>query len=863
MWAGRVAAGGESSLFALERSPQGKGMQATGMQAKPAPTTNLLALPEGTELVGDFRIKRVLGAGGFGITYLADEKALARLVTIKEYFPAELAARQQNQSALPRSQDVAGDYQWGLDRFIDEAQTLARFDHPHIVRVHRYFRANNTAYMVLHFEEGGSFKSWLKGLKRAPRQAELDRMIAPLLDALEIIHKDNFLHRDIAPDNIMVRKDGSPVLIDFGSARGHIAAHSRTVSALVKPGYSPYEQYATTSSNQGPWTDIYALGATLYHAITGKRPPDAPSRVVDDEYVPAREAALGSYRSGFLGAVDQALKVEVGERPQSVAQWREALLAPEPQREPGRLGLRLPIARTLRRLRGVAAPEAAQPAPVEAARKAAARAAPEAAAPAPPDATLVLTDGPASLVPPPPDAPQPKGQLLDFIAALKRHRPPILAPGKKRRKGMRRAPAAPVPASPQAAAPAARRESLAQRLPAEPQFGLGYGPPPASTPAAPAREAKAEPKSAARAIPRLLMRRAPPKPRRAWRLPSRRWRSALVKVAAAVGIAGMAVAYQESMPRTVAKGAGVVASQGADLVAPVNLVGHQGPVIAATTSDEGRWIVSAGSDGTLRVWNAGSGALVRTIEIDEGAATALAVDDQRALTGHKGGTTVLWDLERAEKLATFQHGSSAITALAFTDDNSFAAAAKEGSVALFDIRAPTTPAVLLDGRESAGTMVAAAHTGGLLATAGNDTVRLWRAPAATLARSYRSSGGDVIALDISADGRALAAVAADGSVRIWRSSSSRAVRVIRAREGGRVSALAFGPEGMLAVAGDDGRVKLWNLRSGRIVRSLGAGPLRALSFSPDGRRLIGAGQDGVIRVWFLAAVPGPGGKQGL
>src|SRR5947207_3348464 len=119
------------------------------MQPNPASSTNLLALPDGTELVGDYRIKRVLGAGGFGITYLADEKALARLVTIKEYFPADFAAR-QNTSASPRSQEVAGDYQWGLDRFIDEAQTLARFDHPNIVRVHRYFKANNTAYMVLH-----------------------------------------------------------------------------------------------------------------------------------------------------------------------------------------------------------------------------------------------------------------------------------------------------------------------------------------------------------------------------------------------------------------------------------------------------------------------------------------------------------------------------------------------------------------------------------------------------------------------------------------------------------------------------------------------------------------------------------------
>ena len=273
--------------------------------------TNLIALPSGTELVGDYRIERVLGAGGFGITYLADEIALARLVTIKEYFPTDIAARDGGIDAAPRSQDCAGDYRWGLDRFIEEAQTLARFDHPNIVRVYRYFRANNTGYMVLHFEEGQSFKAWLKGLGRAPRQNELDGIIAPLLDALELIHKADFLHRDIAPDNIIIRKDGSPVLIDFGSARGEIASHYQDrVARWSSRATAPTSSTPTTSRQQGPWTDIYALGATLYHAITGKRPPDAPSRMVKDELVPAREAALSSYRAGFLKAIDKALALE-------------------------------------------------------------------------------------------------------------------------------------------------------------------------------------------------------------------------------------------------------------------------------------------------------------------------------------------------------------------------------------------------------------------------------------------------------------------------------------------------------------------------------------------------------------------------
>jgi serine/threonine protein kinase len=813
------------------------------MPAKPAPSENLLALPDGTELVGDYRIKRVLGAGGFGITYLADEKALARLVTIKEYFPADFAARQAT-NASPRSKEVAGDYQWGLDRFIEEAQTLARFDHPNVVRVHRYFRANNTAYMVLHFEEGGSFKSWLKGLKRAPRQAELDNMVAPLLDALEIIHKANFLHRDIAPDNIMVRRDGSPVLIDFGSARGQIASHSRTVSALVKPGYSPYEQYATTTSSQGPWTDIYALGATLYHAITGKRPPDAPSRMLSDEYVAAGEAALSSYRSGFLRAIDKALRLEVGERPQSIAEWRGDLLAPDPKRAPGRLGLRLPIARTLGRLSSVVAPALAKGDP-----------------PAPPEATVALTEPSPSLIPAPPDAPQPKGQLLDFIDALKKHRPPLLTPKKKNQA------AANTPRESDATPSRPRQPAVAQ-ADSDVPFGLGRkpapepAPPPASAPSLP-KKSTPQPRRAPRVLQRTAAkRRAPPRPRGVWRMPSRRWRGAIFKVGVAVAIASLAVAYQETAPRTQARGAGMVASQTADLAQTMQLAGHKGAVIAAASSDQGRWIVSAGADGTLRVWNAGSGALVRTIELDEGAPTALAVGDRRALAGHKGGAIVLWDLERAEKIGAFQLGTTAaVTSLAFTaDPNEFAAASQDGSVALFDTRTPSSPAMLLDGRNGAGTIVTASHGRGFVASAGADrTMKLWRTETESLTRTYRIPAGEIAALDIASDGRYLAAAITDGSIRVWSNSSSRAIRTFKTHQS-RAVAIAFGPDRLLATASDDGKVKVWNLRAARVVRTLSGGTsaLRALSFTPDGRRVIGAGQDGVIRVWSLDLAPANG-----
>jgi protein kinase-like protein/WD40 domain-containing protein len=792
------------------------------MQPNSASQSNLLALPDGTELVGDFRIKRVLGAGGFGITYLAEEMALARLVTIKEYFPADYAARRATKEAVPRSQDCAGDYKWGLERFIEEAQTLARFVHPNIVRVYRYFRANNTAYMVLQFEEGGSFKAWLRNLKRAPRQPELDQLLKPLLEALEVVHGGNYLHRDIAPDNIMVRKDGSPVLIDFGSARGEIASHTKTVSALVKPGYSPYEQYATTTRQQGPWTDIYALGATLYHAVSGKRPPDAPSRMVSDEYVPAADVALSSYRPQFLAAIDKALRLDVNERPQSVAVWRDVLLAEEPKRRRG-----LGLGRALERLR---TGDAAAPAPQPAAEAASAAAA--VPSPAPPATPAAAQPSPVNEPVPQPKAEiSQRGKVLDFFDAWKKKR--LAAPAKKTASNAKVAPA-----------PGPKEKAR------KPKRDIASAESAAKVAKAPVTDVLSVP----RPVPAVLARRAPkPQRVRGWRIPSRRWRSLAYKLLIGIGIASLAVAYQDKIPRVEGRGAGVVTSQATDLAPLARIAGHRGAVTGLATADQGRWIVSAGVDGTLKVWNSGSGALVRAIELDEGPATAIAVDERRALTGHKGGTIVLWDLERAERLASFQHQQAPISALAFIgDDDHFAAASHTNAVAVFAIRDPAAPVAIFEGQD-AGPTIAGARWVSLLAAAGGQDrgIRLWRTDTKSLTRTWRRHGEAVSALDITAGGRRIASGSVSGAVRLWSTSSSRPQRSFQAHQG-RVTSVVFGPEDrLLASAGEDGQVKLWDLRSGRPPKVFRghAGAVHAVAFSNDGRRILSAGQDGVIRIW--------------
>jgi len=284
-----------------------------------------LALATNTEIDSNYRLLRVTGSGAFGITYVAEDMTLATLVAIKEYYPSDFADRDATMSVRPRSERHKKTFEWGRASFLNEARTLARFRHPSIVRVTRIFEANSTAYMVMEFEQGQDFGAWLKGLGRPPTQEELDRIAASILDALGVMHAADFLHRDIAPDNIIIRSDGTPVLLDFGAARRAVAEVSRSITGIVKAGYSPPEQYSSDNRLQGPWSDIYALGATMYLAVTGRPPIESTLRVDKDTMAPAAKAA-GTFRPGFLAAIDACLKIRRSERPQSVAQLRQLLL---------------------------------------------------------------------------------------------------------------------------------------------------------------------------------------------------------------------------------------------------------------------------------------------------------------------------------------------------------------------------------------------------------------------------------------------------------------------------------------------------------------------------------------------------------
>ena len=283
----------------------------------------LHALPQGHRLQ-EYELVRVLGFGGFGMTYLGFDHNLDKAVAIKEYLPSDIATRTADHSVAPQASDFRGDFQWGLDRFLDEARTLARFDHRHIIKVHRFFEVHGTAYIVMEYAEGETLSAYLER-KGTLSEAELKGILYPILDGLEVVHGADFLHRDIKPGNIVLRaEDGSPVLLDFGAARQAIGAKSRSVTSIVTPGYAPIEQYSSRG-HQGPWTDIYALGGMCYRALTGQVPDDATDRMRDDPLIPVSQRCASQASQEFLSAIDSALSVDEGDRPQSVAAWRAVL----------------------------------------------------------------------------------------------------------------------------------------------------------------------------------------------------------------------------------------------------------------------------------------------------------------------------------------------------------------------------------------------------------------------------------------------------------------------------------------------------------------------------------------------------------
>ncbi len=282
-------------------------------------------LPEGT-IIGGLEITGLIGEGGFGIVYLANDSGLQRQVAVKEYMPSSLAARASGSNDVQvKSERHAETFKAGLKSFVNEARLLAKFDHDSLVKVYRFWEANGTAYMAMPYYEGPTLKRALAEMTQPPDEAQLREWLHPILDALAVMHHAHCFHRDIAPDNILLTASG-PLLLDFGAARRVIGDMTHALTVVLKPGYAPIEQYGDSPNMaQGAWTDLYALACVVYYAITGKAPMSSVERLMGDRLQPLSRLAAGRYSESFLRSIDAALGVRPQERPQDVAQFRSLL----------------------------------------------------------------------------------------------------------------------------------------------------------------------------------------------------------------------------------------------------------------------------------------------------------------------------------------------------------------------------------------------------------------------------------------------------------------------------------------------------------------------------------------------------------
>jgi serine/threonine protein kinase len=282
------------------------------------------ALPEGSRLE-NYKIVRTLGAGGFSFVYLAHDDNETPVV-IKEYLPSALAVRLDG-SAVPKvAMSDAARFRYGLKCFFEEGRALARLQHPNVVRVLNFFRANDTVYLVMRHERGRSLKQHILSRKGAlPDEVWVRSTFAQLLNGLREVHANKLLHLDIKPGNVFLREDGSPLLIDFGGARQTLSAEGVMLPLTYTPGFAAPEQYAR-QGELGPWTDIYSVGATVYACLASAAPQAAHERLEKDELKPARRAWADKYSTLLLDIIDWCLRLDHLERPQSVLGLQKALL---------------------------------------------------------------------------------------------------------------------------------------------------------------------------------------------------------------------------------------------------------------------------------------------------------------------------------------------------------------------------------------------------------------------------------------------------------------------------------------------------------------------------------------------------------
>jgi serine/threonine protein kinase len=725
-------------------------------------TASVNALPVKYRLE-EYTIERVLGIGGFGITYLAGDTRLGAQVAIKEYFPQAYAHRDQTKTIHPNTQADTGDaenYRWGLQEFLKEARALAQFKHANIVRVLRFLEANGTAYMVMEYEEGESLSAHLARHGGFLAEPALLNIFLPVLTGLQAVHDTGLLHLDIKPDNIYLRRSGPPMLIDFGAARQR-RGEGRSEKVALTPGYAALEQYPGYG-DLGTWSDVYSMGATLYRCITGKEPLDARERdrglkkLRVDPLVPATRFDRPHYSAHIRACVDAATSLRPEHRPTSARALQNGLMGKEMvdrpkvvadnvySRGPGFVGVvdvkddgkkkrriipRGPLERLLVFLVFVAVLIVA---PVR----------------------IMLALGYLT-----------EDEMYDHIDTLQRATlgNARLATRYVEEKvlGITRPPeyTAPAPVTGAASRP---RPAKVEDKPVAP-FDAAKQPGGNQTLAAAAMAVAflQDGKTLAVALETgaVELRNA-----ESGALTRAFWR--------ATGAPGVVAASPDG--RRLAFAAGDHTIQVWDMERQVflaELAAHVEQVIALAFSPDGRQLASVGRDQNAFLWSADSGELKHDLgrPKSEPLAVAFAPDGKRLAVGDSAGGIRYWQLDGLRDIAYVPTRDQAITALAYSPDGKwFAVGSEQGYLGLWDVSGRHPDRVL----EAAPDMVHAlafSPDSKWLLVAGSDTaLQLWEVETARLDRQYAGGNHQTYAVALAPDGGRIAAAGIDRKLTLWR-----------------------------------------------------------------------------------------------
>jgi serine/threonine protein kinase len=705
------------------------------------------ALHRGYDLQ-DYTIESVLGTGGFGITYLAQDNKLGTRVAIKEFFPQGLASRNAQITIVPHPGDAGKQYEWGRQQFLKEARALAQFKHNNIVRVLLFLELNGTAYMIMEYEAGQGLHEHIRK-NGPPSERLLLQVFVPILNGLHAVHRAGLLHLDIKPDNIYLRDEGTPILIDFGSVRN--AAHGVDAAELVAltPAYAAIELYPN-QGKAGPWTDVYSIGASLYRCISGKEPVDAMSRQKavragkPDPLTPATRLEAGGYSAYLRECIDWAMQIEPLQRPKSAVELQEALMG---KGVPGRK-------------KGAAAQlQTHQP------RSTA------------PGANVSHTSMPRSQMPPPrirggASSPAKRNRTLQIALLLVAVAAAVIGiaiyPGSNWQ-------AAVIPQATEHSATNATAEVPKRNKDQAQTDNAGAGP------------GEFSPSQ------RLLTFRT-----------LSGHKDSVEALAFLDGGARLASAGVDGVIRIWDVERGKIVR---------TLTGHRRSVIAVAVSPDGKLLVSAGNESELLLWDPSTGKRIGRLagHAQDVYVVRFSTDGRWLASGGRDRTIIIWDMAARKPARRLEGHEDSILALAFSPSgNWLLSGGKDGLLRRWSLRSGKVVASFPAHRGQLVSAISYSPDGKRYASAGIDgSVRLWDAASNQQLRSFSDTPGVASALAFTPDGRQLVAAGSDHSLRIWDLESGFVDHEL-AGHGDEVQGLALSPDRKtIASAGKDKTIRLW------------------------------------------------------